>query len=127
MVMENIMFSDFHNAIYMVPDPWTVTYNETIKIIQNHEEIGIEMIEAVKMACSRNDQASGYIRDNWEQKNNIRLRSVCDKIIETPSIERIKEHPVVVRWKKRVGDVNDNGDRTLTPYIKQTKKVKTIY
>jgi DNA replicative helicase MCM subunit Mcm2 (Cdc46/Mcm family) len=135
----NIMFSDFHNAIHMIPDPWTVTYNESIKVIQNQKEMGIEMIEAVKMACLHNDQASGYMRDNWEQKNNIRLRSVCDKIIETPSIERIKEHPVVVRWKKiietpsierikehpvvvrwkkRVGDVSDSGDSRLDTLCK---------
>jgi hypothetical protein len=76
------------------------------------------------MACLRNDQASGYIRDNWEQRNNIRLRSVCDKIIETPSIERIKEHPVVVRWKKRLGDVNDTGDRSFHTLCKTDQKNK---
>jgi hypothetical protein len=43
---------------------------------QNYKE-KIELIEAVKMACDRNDLADIYIGHVFEQKNNIKLRSVC--------------------------------------------------
>ena len=75
-VFMNEMFQDFHCAIHVVENPWTVTFNATMKVIQNHKE-KIELIEAVKMACDRNELADIYIGHVFEQKNNIKLRSIC--------------------------------------------------
>jgi hypothetical protein len=52
-----------------------------------------------------------YIGHVFEQKNNIKLRSICAAIVENPNIERLGEHPTVVRWKKTYGgDIGDPGD-----------------
>jgi hypothetical protein len=109
-VFMNEMFLDFHCAIRVVENPWSVTFNATMKVIQNHKE-KIELIEAVNMACVRNELADIYIGHVFEQKNNIKLRSVCTAVLESPNIERVGEHPTVVRWKKTAGgDVGDTGD-----------------
>jgi DNA replicative helicase MCM subunit Mcm2 (Cdc46/Mcm family) len=121
-VFMNEMFQDFHCAIHVVENPWTVTFNATMKAIQNHKE-KIELNEAVKMACDRNDLADIYIGHVFEQKNNIKLRSICTAILENPNIERVGEHPTVVRWKKTdVGDVDDVGDRQKDSAYQQNKK-----
>jgi hypothetical protein len=121
-VFMNEMFQDFHSAIHAVENPWTITSNTTMKVIQNHKE-QIESIEAVKMACDRNDLADIYIGHIFEQKNNIKLRSICTAVLENPNIERLDEHPTVVRWKKTVGgDVGDTGDSQKDSPHQQNKK-----
>ena len=121
-VFMNEMFQDFHCAIHVVENPWTVTFNATMKVIQNHKE-KIELNEAVKMACDRNELADIYIGHVFEQKNNIKLRSVCTAIVENPNIERLGEHPTVVRWKKTDGgDVGDTGDSQKDTPNQQNKK-----
>jgi hypothetical protein len=80
-------------------------------------------IEAVKMACDRNDLADIYIDHVFEQKNNIKLRSICTAILENPNIERLGEHPTVVRWKKTDGgDIGDPGDSQKDTPNQQNKK-----
>jgi len=121
-VFMNEMFQDFHCAIHVVENPWTVTFNTTMKVIQNHKE-QIELIEAVKMTCVRKELADIYIGHVFEQKNNIKLRSICTAILENPNIERLGEHPTVVRWKKTdVGDVGDTGDSQKDSPYQQNKK-----
>ena len=121
-VFMNEMFQDFHCAIHVVENPWTVTFNATMKVIQNHKE-KIELIEAVKMACDRNELADIYIGHIFEQKNNIKLRSICTAVIENPNIERLGEHPTIVRWKKTVGgDTGDTGDSQKDTPQKEKEK-----
>ena len=45
------------------------------------------------------------------------------QIVENPNIERLGEHPTVVRWKKTVGgDVGDTGDRQEDTPQKEKEK-----
>jgi hypothetical protein len=121
-VFMNEMFQDFHCVIHIVENPWTVTFNATMKVIQNHKE-KIELIEAVKMACVRNELADIYIGPDFEQKNNIKLRSICTAILENPNIERLGEHPTIVRWKQTDGgDGGDPGDSQKDTFHQQNKK-----
>lgn len=112
----NQMFAEFHLSIFMTENPWNITYYEVMKIIQ-HEKKPIELIQAVKTACDRSDQAKYYITHNisadkvWLQKHNAKLRSICSAILENVvDIERVGENPTVVIWRKKEQVQSDTGD-----------------
>jgi DNA replicative helicase MCM subunit Mcm2 (Cdc46/Mcm family) len=115
----NRMRAEFHCAIYLVPDPFMESYNEAIKVIQNQKETAIDLIEAVKMACARNEQAAQYIGKIFSQNRNKMLRRLCSKIIENESIVRVREHPTVVLWRSDLGDLSDP---VKQPHIVKNKK-----
>lgn len=77
----NSMLNDFHSAIYLVPDPFSKSYEETIKVIQ-HTKAPIDLVEAVKMACNNSEQVNMYIGKIFQQRNNRKLRNLCIKILE---------------------------------------------
>jgi hypothetical protein len=110
------MFAEFHLSIFMTENPWNIAYYEVMKIIQ-HEKKPIELIQAVKTACDRSDQAKYYITHNisaekvWLQKHNAKLRSICTSILENVvDIERVGENPTVVIWRKKGQVLSDTGD-----------------
>jgi replicative DNA helicase Mcm len=127
----NQMFAEFHLSIFMTENPWNIAYYEVMKIIQHRKE-PIELIEAVKTACDRSDQAKYYITHNisaekvWLQKHNAKLRSICSAILENVvEIERVGENPTVVIWRKKeqvLGDTGDVGDRQKDTPQKDNKK-----
>jgi len=127
----NQMFAEFHLSIFMTENPWNITYYEVMKIIQHRKE-PIELIEAVKIACDRGDQAKYYITHNisadkvWSQKHNAKLRSICSAILENVvEIERVGENPTVVIWRKKeqvLDDTGDVGDRQKDTPQKENKK-----
>ena len=92
----------------------------------------IELIEAVKTACDRSDQAKYYITHNisadkvWLQKHNAKLRSICSAILENVvDIERVGENPTVVIWRKKdqvLGDTGDLGDSQKDTPQQENKK-----
>jgi DNA replicative helicase MCM subunit Mcm2 (Cdc46/Mcm family) len=102
----NKMLGEFHSAIFIVPDPFLKSYEETIKVIQ-HTKAPIDLVEAVKEATRRYDQVKLYIGKVFEQRNNKKLRNLCTKILENPSLVRISEKPTVVSWNHK--------DNLLTP------------
>jgi replicative DNA helicase Mcm len=56
----NRILGEFHCSIFIVPDPFQTSYDETIKVIRK-QKVPIDVIEAVKMACERNDQVKLYM------------------------------------------------------------------
>lgn len=126
----NQMFAEFHLSIFMTVNPWNIAYHEVMKIIQ-HEKKSTELIQAVKTACDRSDQAKYYITHNisadkvWLQKHNAKLRSICSAILENVvDIERVGENPTVVIWRKKeqvLGDTGDLGESQKDTPLKENK------
>jgi replicative DNA helicase Mcm len=105
----NCMLNDFHSAIYLVPDPFSKSYEETIKVIQ-HTKAPIDLVEAVKIACDRSEQVNIYIGKIFQQRNNRKLRNLCIKILENKDIMRVSECPTVVSWNGKNGPSCDQCD-----------------
>jgi DNA replicative helicase MCM subunit Mcm2 (Cdc46/Mcm family) len=132
----NYMLGDFHSAIYIVPDPFSKSYDETIKVIQ-HIKVSIDLIEAVKIATERTDQVRLYIGRVFQQRNNRKLRNLCTKILENPNVVRISENPTVVTWKEKLStraateaevlprDQCDNCDSENQLPIEKIKKIES--
>jgi replicative DNA helicase Mcm len=103
----NNMLKEFEISIYQINDPRSVAYDETIKLIQ-HQKAPIELIEAIRMVCQRNDQVKHYIGNVFKQSGNKKLKLLCNKIIENRSIIRTQYNPTVVQWVDRNTSKNEN-------------------
>jgi replicative DNA helicase Mcm len=94
----NNMLKEFEISIYQINDPRSIAYDETIKLIQQ-QKAPIDLIEAIRMVCQKNDQVKHYIGDIFKQSRNKKLKVLCNKIIENKkSIIRIQLNPTVVKW-----------------------------
>lgn len=74
------------------------------------ENCSISIIEAVKIACTRNGQVRAYIGQDLNQNTNRKLRRLVERIREWDGdrIEVVQSKPMRVRWK---GDKNVKGER----------------
>jgi DNA replicative helicase MCM subunit Mcm2 (Cdc46/Mcm family) len=97
------MFQEFYACIDYVPEPRSLAYEETIKVIQQ-QKAPIDLIEAIKMVCKGNDQIKYYIGNNFEQSKNKKLRELCNTILENVNIQRINSNPIVVRFVTKVAE-----------------------
>jgi replicative DNA helicase Mcm len=125
------MFSEFYACIDYVPEPRSLAYEETIKVIQQ-QKAPIDLIEAVKIVCKGNDQIKYYIGNNFEQSKNKKLRELCNRILENGNIQRINSNPIVVRYvtkeaqpdEIKTSNKNQNDLNDLSSRKKQTKNEK---
>lgn len=124
------MFGEFHSGICEIPDPKKISYEETMAVIQQ-QHAPIEIIDAVKIACQRNEQVKYYLGNLLEQSKNKKLRVLCNNILECEDIQRVQSNPTTVRWistedSNSVGntthDLNDLND--LASREPQTRKEK---
>jgi DNA replicative helicase MCM subunit Mcm2 (Cdc46/Mcm family) len=93
----NKMFAEFHACIHYVPEPRSVAYYGTIQIIEE-QKVPIDLIEAVRMVCYKNDQVRHYIGSQFRQNKNKKLRALCNEIVENKNIQTVQSNPTVVRW-----------------------------
>jgi len=111
----NKMLEEFHCQIYYVPEPKSTAYDETIRVLQNMKGERIDLIYAIKIACEKNYQVGQYIGSILKQSGNIRLRHLCEKIIENPSVIIVQAKPTVVIWRCGQGQENNqnNNDKNV--------------
>jgi DNA replicative helicase MCM subunit Mcm2 (Cdc46/Mcm family) len=106
----NTMLVNFYSTVFIVPDPFMKSYEESIKVIQ-HSKAPIDLIESVKMATERSEEVKAYIGKSFEQRNNKKLRNLCTKILENPNIIRVSEKPTVVSWREQQHQQKEEEDR----------------
>jgi DNA replicative helicase MCM subunit Mcm2 (Cdc46/Mcm family) len=105
----NRILGEFHCSIFIVPDPFKTSYDETMRVIRK-QKVPIDVIEAVKTACDRSDQVKHYIGKIFEQSRNKKLRNLCIKIAEDESIIITKSKPLVAISKTAAYDQCDPYD-----------------
>jgi DNA replicative helicase MCM subunit Mcm2 (Cdc46/Mcm family) len=124
------MFGEFHSDICEIPDPKKISYEETMAVIQQ-QQTPIEILEAVKISCQRNEQVRFYLGNLLEQSKNKKLRALCKDLLECEDIQRVQLNPTTVRWISKedrdsicntIHDLNDLND--LTSRDQQTKNEK---
>jgi DNA replicative helicase MCM subunit Mcm2 (Cdc46/Mcm family) len=93
----NNMLAEFHGCIYYVPEPRSITHDGVIDIIQQ-QKVPIDLIEAVRMICRKNDQVRHYIGNIFQQNKNKKIRALCNKIVENKHIQIVQSNPTIVRW-----------------------------
>jgi DNA replicative helicase MCM subunit Mcm2 (Cdc46/Mcm family) len=103
----NNMLKDFEISIHQMNDPRSIAYDETIKVIQQ-QKVPIDLIEAIRMVCQKNDQVKHYIGNEFKQSRNKKLKILCNKIIENKSIVRTQHNPTVVQWTDGKTSNNQN-------------------
>jgi replicative DNA helicase Mcm len=106
------LFNEFYGCIHYIPEPRLLAYNETIKVIQQQNS-AIDLIEAVKMACGRNEQVKYYIGSSFKQNQNKKIRELCTKVMENPNIQKVQSNPIVVRFKDEL-DASDSMQSDLS-------------
>jgi replicative DNA helicase Mcm len=104
----NNMLKEFEISIYQINDPRSVAYDETIKLVQ-HQKAPIDLVEAVRVVCQKNEQVKHYIGGIFKQNRNKKLKVLCNKVIENKkSIRRIQLNPTVVQWVDETTTNNEN-------------------
>jgi replicative DNA helicase Mcm len=98
--LVNSTMIKFLAAIDNITDPRALAYRETINIIRQQQGKPIDLIEAVRMACQKNEQLRYYLGIELDQSRNKKVRELCNRIVENKSIARVKIRPLVVRWEE---------------------------
>jgi len=111
----NDMLKEFEISIYQIKDPRWIAYDETVELLQ-YQKVPIELIEAIRMVCRKNDQVKHYIGNVFQQNRNKKLKVLCNKIIENESIRRTQLNPTVVQWimDENTSNNESNSSRDLS-------------
>src|SRR5215212_427245 len=111
----NKMLREFKISIYQINDPRSIAYDETIKLVQQ-QKAPIDLVEAIRMVCQKNNQVKHYIGTVFKQNRNKKLKVLCNKIIENESIRRTQLNPTVVQWimDENTSNNESNSSRDLS-------------
>jgi MoxR-like ATPase len=105
------VFKEFYSCIHYIPEPTFLAYNETVKVIQQQDS-PIDLIEAVRFACERNEQIKYYIGPIFKQNQNKKLRELYTKVLENPNVQKVQSKSIVVRFKDTMArDLRDPSDQ----------------
>ena len=100
-IMEDCMqrMLQYGQIVKIIESPRDVTYRETLSIIKATKS-PIELIEAARMACQRNEQIRNYLGNRLDIKNNWKLRTVRDMLLDNRSIKQVNEKPIVLLYSE---------------------------
>jgi replicative DNA helicase Mcm len=124
-IMEDCMqrMLQYGQIIKIIESPRDVTYREMLSIIKATKS-PIELIEAARMACQRNEQIRNYLGNRLDIKNNWKLRTVRDMLLDNRSIKQVNDKPIILLWSEGIlSDVSDvcddgNGKETMTSNVR---------
>jgi hypothetical protein len=104
----SLMLSQYGTIVKTVESPRDITYKSFLSILkQNKAALSIE--ELCKIACEENRQIHEYLGDKFKVRDNKKLRTIIDMLLNHGSIKQIQEHPIVLQWHG-LGDLRDPRD-----------------
>jgi replicative DNA helicase Mcm len=112
-VMEfyNVMLSEFQKNVVVSQTPKETAYKKCIDFLKNIDR-GITVEELIKLVCEGDEQLAYYFGYNKEKslkmRNNIKIRDLCDRLLNHSEIKRVQEKPVVLQWLCDPCDVCDS-------------------
>jgi len=103
MQFYNIILEQYHHVIEITKNPKDMTYDYCISILKDLG-IGITVEELFQKVCENNDndQIRQYLLSSQckslKLKDNKKVRSVYELLINNPNIKIIQEKPIVLKW-----------------------------
>jgi len=100
-IMEDYMqrMLQYGQIIKIIESPRDVTYREMLSIIKITRS-PVELTEAARMACQKNEQINNYLGTRLTVKNNWKLRTVREMLLNHPSIKQVNDKPIVLLYSE---------------------------
>jgi replicative DNA helicase Mcm len=96
----NVVLQQYQQAVSVPTNPRDVTYKECLNILRE-TQAPITLEELLKQACHNNTYIERYLcfgNKPLRLRDNIKLRSVYDMLLNHTNVRRIQEKPVVLQW-----------------------------
>jgi len=87
-------------VINVPANPRDYTYNECLYILEFTKR-PITFEELIKAACKRNEYIQLYIGDDVKMRNNTKMRSILELLLNHSCVKRIQLKPTVLEWVGR--------------------------
>jgi replicative DNA helicase Mcm len=87
----------YGQIIKIIESPRDVTYREMLSILKL-TRAPVELTEAARMACERNEQVKSYLGPRLDLKHSWKLKAVRDMLVNNPSIRQVNDKPIVLQW-----------------------------
>ena len=112
----------YGEIIKIIESPREVTYKEMLSIIKTTKS-AIELTEAAKMACQKNEQVRNYLGDKLNVKSNWKLRAVKDMLLNHPCIKQVNDRPILLLWFE---DRSASSDRIRNDNYNETGSISQV-
>ncbi len=101
--MESIqlMMVQYGETVQLVNNPRDTAHSKFLEILE--ETRGpVDIKELCEMACRRDVQVRNYLGNNWSQRNNWKLRTVIDLLLNNDKVKQVSTRPLVLQWQHEV-------------------------
>jgi len=112
----------YGQIIKIIESPREVTYKEMLSIIKTTRS-AIELTEAARMACQKNEQVRNYLGTKLNVKSNWKLRVVKDMLLNHPCIKQVNDRPILLLWFE---DWSASSDRIRNDNYNETGSISQV-
>jgi hypothetical protein len=91
------MALQYGEIVNIIESPRDVTYKEMLNIVKT-ANAPIELTEAAKIACKKNEQIKNYLGTKLNLKYNSKLQAIKGMLLNDPSVKQVNEKPIVLAW-----------------------------
>ena len=112
MAIYNVILMHFNQIGPASQKPSELAYETCIDILREMSSYSISFTELIRSASDRKPQIESYIGDNFNLRDNWKLRAISDRLSNNPHVGKVNERPLVFEWKLRdeqTTTATDNG------------------
>lgn len=93
----SLMLSQYGRIVETVQSPRDITYGAFLNILKQ-TKAPLSAEELAKIACDENKQIHEYLGDKLKIRDNIKLRTIVDMLLQHSSIKQIQQNPMILQW-----------------------------
>lgn len=93
----NVILNELDRVVIVPANPRDYTVNECLYILESTRG-PITFEELVMAACKGNEYIRLYIGDDEKMRNNAKMRSVLELLLNHSCVKRIQLKPTILEW-----------------------------
>jgi DNA replicative helicase MCM subunit Mcm2 (Cdc46/Mcm family) len=109
----SLMLSQYGQIIRSIESPRVIAYSAFINILKQ-TRAPLSLKELHKLACDESKEVLNYLGPIFNIRDNHKLRSILDMLLNHDSIKQTQEKPIVLQWLGGASDASDASDTKTT-------------
>jgi replicative DNA helicase Mcm len=102
----NVILNEYNHIVNIPSDPKETALNEFLYTIEA-AHVPILFEDVIMKTCERNEYVKLYLGNDYKLRDNKKLRSILERILEDSRVKRIQMKPTVLQWISMSQSRND--------------------
>lgn len=107
----NVILNEHDEVVNIPANPRDVTLNECLHVLES-TQAPIAFDELIKKVCEKNQYIKTYIGEDLKVRDNKKLRTILEMMLQNSHVKRVYIKPVVLQWvPKKIQEEESSGTK----------------